>query len=93
MVLVTWYGSRGTERKRDRCAHLAFGDVLLESLARLLRQQQAHVIAQRVAPDVPARTLHRRRQVDGQTWNWVIGSPGQWVIWVVFHVRVTGSSL
>jgi len=24
-----------------------------------------------------------------QTWNWVIGSPGQWVI---FHVRVTGSS-
>jgi len=23
-----------------------------------------------------------------QTWNWVIGSPGQWVI---FHVRVTGS--
>jgi len=27
-----------------------------------------------------------------QTWNWVIGSPGQWVIWVIFHVRVTGSS-
>jgi len=26
-----------------------------------------------------------------QTWNWVIGSPGQWVIWVIFHVRVTGS--
>jgi len=25
------------------------------------------------------------------TWNWVIGSPGQWVIWVIFHVRVTGS--
>jgi len=25
-----------------------------------------------------------------QTWNWVIGSPGQWVIWVIFHVRVTG---
>jgi len=24
-----------------------------------------------------------------QTWNWVIGSPGQWVI---FHVRLTGSS-
>ena len=24
-----------------------------------------------------------------QTWNWVIGSP---VIWVIFHVRVTGSS-
>ena len=24
----------------------------------------------------------------GQTWNWVIGSPGQWVIWVIFHVRV-----
>ena len=20
----------------------------------------------------------------------VIGSPGQWVIWVIFHVRVTG---
>ena len=27
-----------------------------------------------------------------QTRNWVIGSPGQWVIWVIFHVRVTGSS-
>ena len=27
-----------------------------------------------------------------QTWNWVTGSPGQWVIWVSFHVRVTGSS-
>jgi len=27
-----------------------------------------------------------------QTWNWVIGSPGQWVIRVIFHVRVTGSS-
>ena len=27
-----------------------------------------------------------------QTWNWVIGSPGQWVIWVIFHVQVTGSS-
>ena len=27
-----------------------------------------------------------------QTWNWVIGSPGQWVMWVIFHVRVTGSS-
>jgi len=25
------------------------------------------------------------------TWNWVIGSPGQWVIWIIFHVRVTGS--
>ena len=25
-----------------------------------------------------------------QTWNWVTGSPGQWVIWVNFHVRVTG---
>ena len=27
-----------------------------------------------------------------QTWNWVIGSPGQWVIEVIFHVRVTESS-
>jgi len=27
-----------------------------------------------------------------QTWNWVIGSTGQWVIWVIFHVGVTGSS-
>jgi len=26
-----------------------------------------------------------------QIWNWVIGSPGQWVIWVIFHVRVTES--
>ena len=28
-----------------------------------------------------------------QTWIWVIGSPGQWVIRVIFHVRVTGSVL
>ena len=38
----------------------------------------------------------RRRSFDThrpyQTWNWVIGSPGQWVIWVIFYVRVTGSS-
>jgi len=27
-----------------------------------------------------------------QTWNWVTESPGHWVIWVIFHVRVTGSS-
>ena len=27
-----------------------------------------------------------------QTWNWVIGSPGQLIIWVIFHARVTGSS-
>jgi len=27
--------------------------------------------------------------VGGQ--NWVIGSPGQWVIWVILHVRVTRS--
>ena len=26
-----------------------------------------------------------------QTWKWVIGSSVQWVIWVIFHVRVTGS--
>ena len=26
-----------------------------------------------------------------QTWNSVIGSPGQWVIWVIFYVWVTGS--
>ena len=26
-----------------------------------------------------------------QTWNWVTGSPGQWVIWVIFSVWVTGS--
>jgi len=26
-----------------------------------------------------------------QTWNWVSGSPGQWVILVIFHVRVTRS--
>ena len=32
-------------------------------------------------------------QVEGanQTWNWVIGSLGQWIIWVIFYVRVTGS--
>ena len=28
-----------------------------------------------------------------QAWNWVIEWPGQWVIWVIFHVLVTGSSV
>ena len=45
-------------------------------------------------------SLRRRSQASAavsscpidQTWNWVIGSPGQWVFWVIFHVRVTGSS-
>jgi len=55
--------SRGTDRSRGTRSLLAFGDVLLESFARLLRQQQPHVVAERVTPDVPARTLHRRRQV------------------------------
>jgi len=32
------------------------------------------------------------RQKDYQIWNWVIGSPCQWVIWVIFHVRVTGAA-
>ena len=38
------------------------------------------------------RTPPRRPSRAQQTWNWVIGSPGQWVIWVIFHVRVTRSS-
>ena len=28
-----------------------------------------------------------------QTWNRVIGSPGQWVIWVIFHFRITGTAV
>ena len=41
--------------------------------------------AERCAPTASAATS------TAQTWNWVIGSPGQWVIWVIFHVQVTGS--
>ena len=45
----------------------------------------------------PCSVLSRRRKRESlgeeeQTWNWVSGSPGQWAIWVIFHVRVTGSS-
>jgi len=32
-----------------------------------------------------------RPTLNKQTWNWVIGSPGQWVIWVIFHAWVIGS--
>ena len=39
--------------------------------------------------DKPQNVIYALRR--NQTWNWVIGSPGQWVIWVIFHVRVTGS--
>ena len=39
----------------------------------------------------PTRPVPPRKPANCQTWNWVIGSPGQWVIWVIFHVRVTGS--
>jgi len=38
------------------------------------------------------RTLHSCVDPDPQTWNWVTGSAGQWVIWVVFHVPVIVSS-
>jgi len=46
-------------------------------------------------PRLPEPNARRQPQlqVEGanQTWNWVIGSLGQWVIWVIFYVRVTGS--
>jgi len=47
------------------------------------------------SPNSPDDREHFRSVVSNhcrfvyQTWNW---SPGQWVIWVIFHVRVTGSS-
>lgn len=50
-------------RHFTRQARLAFGDVLLQSFPCLLRQQQAHVVAERVAPNVPARAFHSRRQI------------------------------
>ena len=38
------------------------------------------------------RRVSPRPEPARQTRNWVIGSPGQWVIWVIFHLGVTGSS-
>ena len=46
------------------------------------------------SPNSPDDREHFRSVVSNhcrcvyQTWNW---SPGQWVIWVIFHVRVTRS--
>jgi len=34
---------------------------------------------------------HCHPMYTNQTWKWVIGSSVQWVICVIFHVRVTGS--
>ena len=41
---------------------------------------------------VAAERACSRFVADMELGHWVIGSPGQWVIWVIFHVRVTGSS-
>ena len=56
---------------------------------------RSSVIAEFVEQPV-VRILHQYVEGRGrsgweQTWNWVTGSPGQWVIWVIFSVWVTGS--
>ena len=72
-----------------RCA-LHHQQVLSAAATRLLVDRylcESHDAAHRYTPGVICLSVCGR-----QTWNWVIGSPGQWVIWVTFHVRVTGSS-
>ena len=57
----------------------------------LLSQEQRRIVLHLATVNVVVYTnvlLHRATHTH-QAWNWVIGSPGQRVI---FHVRVTGPS-
>ena len=64
-------------------------DVRLEALSSAHQRQQLRELVSRMKV---CRCVNSTAAVIHQTWNWVIGSPGQWVIWVIFYVRVAGSS-
>jgi len=66
---------RVTGRPRD----VAAVSMATDKLASITRETQR----------LHALHIHAAPSNNRHTWNWVIGSPGQWVI---FHVRVTGSS-
>jgi len=86
---ITTLAPHLSDRNEIRC-RMTYGRMLARR-----RHSPANVACQAVlalpcwsgAPRPPPSVPYRVRQ----TWNWVIGSPGQWVIWVIFHVRVTES--
>ena len=82
--------------ERYELVHLRCGLLLghVTEEVRHASQVVAHVDAQRNRDSLAARLHIMHIHIIGtqQTWNWVIGSPGQWVIWVILRVRVTVSS-
>jgi len=70
------------------------GSVLLYTLS---QKYGAHVTATDLSSNMITCALERSCELPAsmvsihQTCKWVIGSPGRWVIWVIYHVRVTGS--
>ena len=80
---------RGLRRGRRGRRQL---DLLRAQLDRDLRQPHSRRLSVHPRLHRTLRSATHTLTHTQQTWNWVIGSPGQWVIWVIFHVRVTGSS-
>ena len=88
------YGTRSIKRSDvrpsvcsiDRQQHGRPAGLLLSTL------QTGGIAAGAVQEMRVASCCEPTKETPRQTWHWVIGSPGQWVIWVIFHVRVTGSS-
>ena len=67
-------------------------ETLLNSLALSINQDQLGKLGLEIQQVSTIDSyLHSFGTYVKQTWNWVIESPGQWVIWVIFHVRVTES--
>ena len=86
-----FHGERGDCRVRLQRVHVrAVRDGVRHSRRVWAGRQRPVVVRVGVGPAWPRPC--RLLPAADQTWNWVIGSPGQWVIWVIFHVRVTGSS-
>ena len=85
-----FHGERGDCRVRLQRVHVrAVRDGVRHSRRVWAGRQRPVVVRVGVGPAWPRPC--RLLPAADQTWNWVIGSPGQRVIWVIFHVRVTGS--
>jgi len=65
VVRVTWYGNRCESCVRRRPSRVARASSAAATVAcgRTDGRRRSHVVAERVAADVPARAVHRRRQV------------------------------
>ena len=88
-------GSHDLQREKDGALQVPVGDVFQR---RRLVRYDANPALLDVANQLPqprhlahlqTRLARYNPNRNNQTWNWVTGSPGQWVIWVIFHDWVT----